>query len=251
VTDPPRARALTLETSDGVRLTGSWWPPNADADASVVLVHGFASSSDEPRVVALAAALHDAGYAVLTYDARGHGVSGGEATIGDTERFDVATAVDVALDDSRPVIVVGASVGAIAVLHYAADAPRPIAGIVTVSCPARWRLPVNARGILSALVTQTPVGRWFARTRMNVRIATRAKRPAPPVELITRVGVPVAIVHGRADPFISPGDADDLYAAARDPKLLELVIGMGHAYEPEAIPPVLAAVAWVLRARDG
>ena len=35
--------------------------------------------------------------------------------------------------------------------------PRPVAGVVTVSCPAHWRLPRNARGVLSAVMTQTPL----------------------------------------------------------------------------------------------
>ena len=149
-----------------------------------MLVHGFAASGDEPRVVALAEALHAAGHRVLAYDARGQGTSGGAATIGNTERFDVEAAVTAAHGGPEPVVVVGASVGAIAVLNYASGAQRPIAGIVTVSCPSRWRLPLNLRGILSALVTQTPVGRWLARSRMNVRIASGGKRPSPPVELI-------------------------------------------------------------------
>jgi fermentation-respiration switch protein FrsA (DUF1100 family) len=58
--------------------------------------------------------------------------------------------------------------------------------------------------------------------------------------------VPIAILHGRDDPFISPAAADDLYAAARDPRSLVVVDGMGHAYEAEAIAPVLAAVEWAL-----
>jgi uncharacterized protein len=250
VTIPTPAGALTLATSDGVQLTAHRWPYEGSARASVVVVHGFASASDEPRVAALAEALHAAGYEVLTYDARGHGTSGGEATIGDAERLDVAAAVDAARTDTLPVAVVGASVGAIAVLHYASEPSRPIAGVVVVSCPARWRLPVNARGILSALVTQTPLGRWFARTQMNVRIAAHSTRPSPPVEMITRIHVPIAILHGERDPFIAPTEATLLYDAAHDPRHLDLVPDLGHAYEPEAIAPVLRAVAWVLACSD-
>lgn len=250
MTGAPRADALALDTNDGVRLTARRWPTLGAARAAVVLVHGFASSSDEPRVVALAEALHAVGHTVLAFDGRGHGTSGGETTLlGDRERFDVAAAVGAIGDDSVPIIAVGASMGAIAVLRYAADTPGALAGIVTVSCPSRWRLPLNARGILSALMTQTPVGRWFARSRMHVRIARRSRRPAPPVELIEGVHVPVAIVHGRVDPFISATDAEELYAAAHEPRRLTLVDDLGHAFESQSVGPVVAAVDWVLQAR--
>ena len=58
--------------------------------------------------------------------------------------------------------------------------------------------------------------------------------------------MPIAILHGRDDPFISPAAADDLYAAARDPRTRVVIDGMGHAYEAEAVAPVVAAVDWVL-----
>ncbi len=64
-----------------------------------------------------------------------------------------------------------------------------------------------------------------------------------------KVAVPVAIVHGNADPFIPADDARALYAVAPDPRQLELVDGMGHAFEPEAIQPVITAVDWVLTHR--
>jgi uncharacterized protein len=233
-----------LHTDDGVQLAARRVTPTGTARATVVLVHGFAASSTEPRVVAVADALAATGAEVLTYDARGHGASDGLATLGDLERLDVGAAVDAAQHD--PVVVVGASVGAIAVLRYVSGAPGSVAGVVTLSCPARWRLPRNARGLASALMTQTRPGRWAARRYVGVRIAPKIERPAPPIELVAGLAAPLAIVHGRADPFIPPTDAEALDAAAGDPHRLELVDGLGHAYEPEAIPAILAGVDWVL-----
>jgi pimeloyl-ACP methyl ester carboxylesterase len=145
-----------------------------------------------------------------------------------------------------PIVIVAASMGAIAALGYENETPGQIRGLITVSCPAHWRLPRNGRGLASVVLTQTPVGRWIARRHMNVRIARRLHRPPPPVELVARVGVPIAILHGRDDPFISPAAADDLYAAAHEPRSLSVVDGMGHAYEAESIAPVVTAIAWIL-----
>ncbi len=58
------------------------------------------------------------------------------------------------------------------------------------------------------------------------------------------VRVPLAVVHGTADPFIPAADADALYDAAPEPRRLRLVTGMGHAFEPPAIEPIVESVAW-------
>jgi pimeloyl-ACP methyl ester carboxylesterase len=183
---------------------------------------------------------------VLTYDSRGHGESGGEATLGTDEALDVAAVVEAAGDDAP--VLVGASAGAIGVLRYAVEhAPsQRVAGVVIVSCPARWTLPRNARGVLSALMTQTPLGRWAARRYVRVRIARPKPRPAPPIELLPALHTPLAIVHGTADPFIPVTDADALFAVANEPRRLEIVEGMGHAFEPPSVAPVVESVAWVL-----
>jgi pimeloyl-ACP methyl ester carboxylesterase len=237
---------VELITSDDVALHARRWDATGARRATVVLVHGFGASVDEEKMVALVEALGAAGFDGIAYDGRGHGRSGGEATLGDRERWDVAAAVAAVGAPARPVVLVGASMGAIAALRFAASAPGAVAGVVSVSCPAWWRLPRNGRGLLSMLVTQTPLGREFARRQMGVRIARSGPRPAPPIELVGELGAPIAVVHGRADPFISVTDAEALFDTARDPRRLELVDGLGHAFEPAATPAILAALGWCL-----
>jgi pimeloyl-ACP methyl ester carboxylesterase len=240
------ATVLELVADDGVRLRGRRWVASPPDGASVVLVHGFAASSSDGKVVAVAEALADQGHGVVSVDSRGHGASGGTVTFGDAERFDVGATVAAA--GRGPVVLVGASMGAISALrHVTAADPAGVVGIVTVSCPARWRLPRNARGVLSAALTHTPPGRWVARRYLGVRIAEPGPRPAPPLELVPDVRVPIALIHGRADPFIPATDAELLATAAHEPQRLDLVEGMGHAFEAESIEPVVAAVDWVLR----
>ena len=69
--------------------------------------------------------------------------------------------------------------------------------------------------------------------------------PRPPIELVPKLEVPYAVIHGRADPFISVNDAEALYAVAHDPRRIDLVDGLGHAFEPESIAPILAALDWM------
>jgi pimeloyl-ACP methyl ester carboxylesterase len=237
---------VELVTADHVRLPATRWVAHGPARGTVVLVHGFGACADEARVVTLAEALRDHGVDVLAYDARGHGASGGATTLGDDEHLDVAAAVDTIEPSGRPVVLVAASMGAIAALRYAASHPSAVAGVVAVSCPARWRLPRNARGVASALLTHTAFGRGMARRHMGVRIAPHAARSAPPVDVVATMATPVAFVHGRDDPFIAPDDATLLHAAAHDPRRLDLVDGLGHAFEAAAIEPVLASLDWCL-----
>jgi alpha-beta hydrolase superfamily lysophospholipase len=169
-------------------------------------------------------------------------------TLGDLERFDVAAAVAVARarDRSARVILVGASMGAIASLRFAATDGAALAGLVTVSCPARWRLPRNPRAVLAALLTRTPPGRVVTSRYLGVTVARRWTDPPPPVALAPLVRAPFAVLHGAADPFIPSTAARELYAAARDPRRLDVVPGLRHAFSPRAIAPVVDAVEWAL-----
>ncbi len=236
-------------TVDGVRLTGRHRrsePGTASTvRAAVVVVHGFSASANCPHVEELADALHADGFDVITYDARGHGTSDGESTLGDNEQHDVAAAVAFARRRTPAVVLVGASMGAIAAVRYAADDPN-LAGVVAVSCPAAWRLPRNVRGVLAAAMTRTSVGRRITSRVAGVRVARRWTNPLPPVALVPTLRVPTVFVHGTADRFISPRDAAMLSEATPEPRRLVIVPGMGHAFEPVAIEPIRDAVAWVL-----
>ncbi|MDQ6839092.1 MAG: lysophospholipase [Actinomycetota bacterium] len=240
--DPP---TLTLATTDGVDLLIRRWAADRPR-AVVVLVHGFAASTIDRAVERQAEALVAARYDVLSYDSRGHGRSNGRCTLGDLERHDVAAAVNEAGGDGRAVILVGASMGAIAALRYAASADAHVEGVVAVSCPATWRAPRSAQGVLATGLTQTRVGRAMALRLMSVRVAPGWSDPLPPVSLVERIDVPVAIVHGSRDRFIPPGDGAELHRHGNDPRRLDVVPGMGHAYGVLAVAPVVAATDWTL-----
>jgi pimeloyl-ACP methyl ester carboxylesterase len=240
----------TLTTADGVRLAAQTRFGDGPR-ATVVVAHGFSASADHGDVAALALAVHERGFDVITYDARGHGASGGRCTLGDLERHDVAAAVATTRPGCGPVVLVGVSMGAIAVLRHAADQDphaggRAIAGVVTVSSPARWKLPRNARGLLSAGITSTPPGRIFAARRLGVRLAPRRARPAPPIELVGTLELPFAVVHALDDPFIPATEARALYDAAAGARRLDLVAGPWHASGPGSVPAVLGALEWIV-----
>lgn len=243
-----RAPAFALLTDDGVRLSARSWASEFPASALIVLVHGFSASKDNRDVVSLAMRLRDEGFDVVAYDARGHGESEGECTLGDLEHHDVAAAVTWARRRSSRIVLVGASMGAVAVLHHAASGPD-VAGVVVVSSPSGWRMPMRARALLTGGLTRTKPGRWVSARRMQVRIHPVWTSPEAPRSLAARVTSPLAIVHGGRDRLIPPSAAADLYAGyagGEDRRRLWLVADMGHAFDRAGHRAICDAVSWVL-----
>jgi uncharacterized protein (TIRG00374 family) len=237
---------VPLVTSDGYRLRRQEWSGES-ARAVVVLVHGFVGSADDPALVREARALLADGFDVVSYDSRGHGRSEGVCTLGDLESRDVEAAVVSAKSKGLPVVLVGASMGAVAALRYAASSGSELAGVVAVSAPASWRVRRSPRAILLYILTRTAFGRYRAKRQVGVRVAATWTEPAAPIELISHISVPVAIIQGQRDPYIAREDAAAIHEACTSPsKRLDMVPGMGHAYDEKAIPAIRDAVDWVL-----
>ncbi|MEZ5169121.1 MAG: alpha/beta fold hydrolase [Acidimicrobiia bacterium] len=236
-----------MTTADNVLLAGHRLLTDGESRGAVVLAHGFTATAEDPSVTAVALALNGAGFDVITYDARGHGGSEGESTLGDLEEHDVAAAVAEARTRSDSVVLVGASMGGIAVLRYAAT-HAGIAGLVSVSTPARFTLPRTPTAVLTAGMTRTRVGRRLASRYLRVQIAADWNDPDPPIDLIGRVSAPVAILHGERDRFIPPAAAEELYERAREPRRVTIVEHMGHAFDDASTPAIVDAVDWALSA---
>jgi pimeloyl-ACP methyl ester carboxylesterase len=230
-------------------LAADAWLTPTPASSAVVLAHGFTAHRRDPSVMAMACALRGAGHAVVAYDMRGHGESEGLCTLGDRERLDVAAATVAARDLAPRVVVVGASLGAIAALRYAVD-DRELAGVVTISSPAQWRLR-SLRTAGAALLTRTGIGRRLAR-RLGARLDRSWRRTVPPDELAARLTVPLAVVHGDDDRFMPTSEAEILHRAGAGAgghgghRRLDLVPRMGHAFCPVGLDAVVDAVDWCL-----
>jgi uncharacterized protein len=239
-----------LRTSDGVDLATRTWLTDGDATAVVVLVHGMSASKDHPHVVALAENIHRRGFDVIAYDARGHGDSAGVSTLGDLERHDVAAAVTWSRARNTNVALVGASMGASAALQHAVSDPH-LSGVVVVSSPAEWRLPLRLRALLTIALARTAPGRWFAARRSGVRIHYEWNAPEPPRSLAERVTSRLAVVHGRRDRLIPLRSSLSLTMANDPTRHVVVVPGMGHAFDPAGHHAVCEALTWVFDDIEG
>ncbi len=224
---PSSWEPFRLETLDRVPIAGILARPEAGTDTALVLCHGFLGSWRRSQNVELAEVLSER-LAILLFDFRGHGGSGGLSTVGDREALDVHAVVGHARAlGYRRVVTVGASMGAISVLREAARF-RDVDGVVSISSPGRWSGHGSIARVASVLVA-TRGGRYLARRAFRTRVYHEWTWSPPPIEMVERIEPPVLIVHGTDDRFIPKAQAELLFGRALPPKRLLLLDGFGHA----------------------
>jgi pimeloyl-ACP methyl ester carboxylesterase len=195
------------------------------------VAHGFTLSWQRPSVWRVISRMRRFG-GVLSFDFRGHGRSGGASTLGDREIKDLAAVVAYARElGYARVALVGFSMGASVVLRFAgliggADA------VVSVSGPGWWYYRGTKPMRRVHFAVERRLGRLVTRKLLNTRI--RGGRwdpvPVPPAEAAARISpVPLLIVHGDQDGYFPVEHAQQIYAAAREPKDLWVIPGFGHA----------------------
>jgi alpha-beta hydrolase superfamily lysophospholipase len=235
---------VALSSDDGVNLaTTTWCRRDVDPAAAVVVVHGLGIDRNHHSVENTVAALARAGFAVVAFDGRGHGASGGVCTLGTDEVRDVAAAVALAGQLSPTVVADGSSMGGVAVLRYASEGD--VAGAVCVSAPATWRIH-SARSLAAAALTRTAVGRRTLLRRSGVRVSPTWASPPEPAAVAALVSCATAIVHGAGDRFIPPAEAVRLFDRLTGPRRLDIVEGMTHGFGAAAERPIVEAVQWVV-----
>jgi len=234
-----RSTDVAFTSSDGTRLAGTITIPNRVRAPFpvVVLVHGSGpldrNETIGPNAVflQLSNALSNAGYAVLRYDKRGNGESGGmDARTTRPELLeDIRAAVTFARSysgiNSKRVFLLGHSEGGELVPTVAAGDAK-IAGIILLAPPALplWQVSVEQAAAsvpasqreamrqteLQALAriragqTQIPRGAWY-RSSMDI----------DPAVDIARVRVPILILQGASDAEVFAHDLPRIVYAAR------------------------------------
>jgi pimeloyl-ACP methyl ester carboxylesterase len=221
--------AKTLVTDDGVPIDTVHLPQ--DSDLAIVMAHGFTFSWQRPAVWRIANRLSRIA-GVISFDFRGHGRSGGLSTLGDQETRDLEVAVAYARElGYERVAAVGFSMGASVVLRYA-GLVGGLDAAVSVSGPGRWYYRGTERMRRVHFAAERRVGRLATRMLTNTRISPVRwnPTPTPPDQAAAQISpTPLLIVHGDRDVYFPVDHAQRLYDAAREPKELWLVPGLGHA----------------------
>jgi len=119
-------------TSRAGRRVSAWWiaaHPDGPGRATVILVHG--RDGNRGDMLPIAAFLVAAGYDAMAIDLRAHGDSEGEFLSPgylEVEEIDAAIAYAHRVS-SRPIVLLGHSVGAVAVLHASSRGPAVVGAV--------------------------------------------------------------------------------------------------------------------------
>lgn len=237
----PWENRYRLTTSDGVGIDAVLLRGAEPRTTAVVLANGFTGTYRNSHTRAVADALLTFGD-VMAFDFRGHHGSGGLSTVGNAEVHDVEAAVDRLRElGYTSISAVGFSMGAAVVLRHAA-VYGGMAAVVAISGPSRWYYKGTRRMRLLHLGIGGSVGRFFLRSFRRVRVTNRKWDPDPaePREIAGEISpTPLLVVHGDADAYFPVSHATAIHDAAREPRELWIIPGMGHA--ERAVTPELAA----------
>jgi hypothetical protein len=104
--------------------------------------------------------------------------------------------------------------------------------VVSVSGPGRWYYRGTEPMRRVHFAVEHRLGRLITKWWLKTRISPEGWKlvPVPPAEAAAEISpVPLLIVHGDKDHYFPPEHARQLYTAAREPRELWLIPGMGHA----------------------
>lgn len=236
---PPNATpadfALPFEpvslSSHGKTLKG-WFMPARDKAApwpAVVIAHGW--SHNAARMLPVARLLHEAGFSVLSCDARGHGGSDGDGPITMKKiAEDILSSVRYLrsrpdVDGSR-ICVVGHSIGGAGGILAVSLEPR-IRALVSISAFAD-PYTLTLRHMRGAHIPRWPF-LWLVRRFIESWLDTTMADVAPK-NRIGRVTAPVLLIHGDSDKVVPSTDMDVIYGQAKEDNTQRwLVPGRRHS----------------------
>lgn len=182
----------TFRGFGGVELFCQRWRPEGAVSATLVLAHGYQDHSD--RLLPLAQHLVPRGYAVYSFDLRGHGRSPGQRGHIDSwadyrEDLRAFLAYAEAQQPGRPLFLGGHSLGGLIALEYALRQPEGLRGVIALA-PA-----LAAEGSALQIAIARAASRLFPRLSqpLKLEMAAIARDPA-----IVRAHERDPLRHGRA-----------------------------------------------------
>jgi len=236
--EPPDGRAEEVSFSSApsaestVRLSG-WFFAALDRGSepapTILMCHGIGTGRRECLPIALR--FSTAGYNVLCFDFRAHGMSDGQfSSVGLHETNDVIGAVQYLKQrpevDPTRIGVVGFSMGAVATIQAAAQC-ADIAAVVADSAYASFLEAVRYSFRVVARLPHFPIApiamHW---AKWIVHVDPSHLRP---VDVIGRIAPrPILVTHGTLDEIVPLRHAHILFKAAEEPKELWIVPGARH-----------------------
>ena len=245
-------RKTVILQVDGLNIVGQLYLPSGRTPYPTVCVcHGIPAGNPDPGdrgYPKLAEKICHEGFAVLIFNFRGTGASGGNLDILGWAR-DLKTAIDYIcalpeVDRSR-LSLLGFSGGA-AVSVYAASQDDRVSCVVTCACPAEFTFLTKVNGPQSIVDHFRSIGTirdkdfphsiqdWFG-----------GFEQVSPIKYVAKIAPrPLLLVHGDQDETVEVSDAHRLYAQAGKPKQIIIVDGAGHGLRQNN-KAMAAVISWL------
>ena len=253
------------EVADGTTFHVQGWEPDNNPKALVALIHGLGEHTG--RYVHVAQAFTDAGYALVGFDLRGHGKSGGAR--GHTP------SLDVYIQDIRsffkylvtrypelPHFLYGHSLGGLLSLSYAIQYSKGLNGVIASGAALRSALQEQkgkvvmakllgvlapsmtiASGLESSAISHDPdvIDAYIKDPLVHDKVSMGFGKAALNAIDLCFAGAegfvpPLLIMHGKADRINYPSGSEDFASLARETNrdvTLKLWDGMYHELHNE------------------
>lgn len=229
---------VTIQNPEGLRLAALCLHCQPDSRGWVVVCHGFTGSKEGGgKAMAMADALAaQTGFSFLLFDFAGNGQSEGQfEDLTLTRQIqDLGAVIDwCQKQDRAPVVTMGRSFGGSTVLAQAARDSR-------VHAVCTWAAPVHLADLFSAVIlSETEDGRVIlADENGTVHLKKEFARDLARHDLL-QAGAdisprPLLIIHGEYDDVVSVKEAEELYAAAAEPRELHIIPRADHQFSATA-----------------
>jgi fermentation-respiration switch protein FrsA (DUF1100 family) len=229
--NPREALGLAYEdvefaTVDGSTLRGWFIPSSTTSREAVVTVHG--GQTDRRSFLRHVPMLHRAGYPVLLFDYREHGISDGDSrgiAFGWRANHDVSSAVAY-MKERRGfgrVAVIGTSMGAVGtILSGARD---PAIDVVIAENPF-----ASATDVLGDAGFFGQLPSWYRElVAFFVRLHFDVLDEPDAIDVVGQIAPrPLLLMHGTADQAVSVWQSEALFDQAGEPKELWILEGAEH-----------------------
>ena len=264
------------QTADNLTLFTQSWRPDGEAKAAVLIIHGLAEHSG--RYEHVAQAFVSAGYAVYSFDGRGHGQSSGSNAYFDSldlylSDIDLIMAQMQKENAGIPHFLLGHSMGGAMATLFTITRQPAINGLVLSGplikqggdVPAillklapilgKWLPKLPALKLDGTTISRDPaVIEWYNNDPHNFRGGIPARTGANLIEATDRIqagmssiSLPILIMHGSDDRLVTPEGSQLLYDSVNSvDKTLKFYDGLYHEIfnEPEKDEVLADTVTW-------
>lgn len=221
---------VSIESEDGLQLSGIYIKGDSDAKKVAILAHGYAGNLEQmAQYVKL---YHDMGFNILVPDARGHGTSEGDYIgFGWHERNDYMQWIQLMMDKvgtDAELALFGISMGGATVMNVSGEELPDNVKVIVEDCgysslngelayqlKDMYDLPAFPLIPVTSLVTKIRSDYWFGE--------------ADTVAQVKNNNVPMLFIHGEKDTFVPTEMVYDVYEANPTPKELYIAPNADHA----------------------